>query len=258
MKKKILVSLSSVVLLGTLATMTSAKVEASEWVPNTPDMLKIESGQTSYTLVFGDTLWAISQRVNLTVQTLADINGINLNNGEQYYLPVGRVIHFNGNKVTVTDNNGKVVSSTIVTDEQKVNSNQNVGETVNPAITTPIDNEETTTTENSTDNSGDTSTVPSEPVTPTEPEVTEPSTPTEPSNPGEGGTTDPSEPTEPTIPEGPYEGTIIPGVNNGDVGTWTDKEAMMAYIENNWDAVSGGKNDYSMTTNGYGWIAVFY
>lgn len=256
MKNKLLLSLTCSLIIGGL-TLVNESAEASEWRANLPESLNIQDGQSSYTLVFGDTLWAISQRVNLTVQTLADINGINLNNGEQYLLPVGRVIHFNGNQVTVTDNNGSVVSSTIVTDEQKVNSNQNVGETVDPSITTPTTNEETTTTENSTDTSEDTSTVPSEPITPTEPEVTEP--PTEPSNPGEeGGTTEPSEPTEPTIPEGPYSGTIIPGANNGDVGTWTDKDAMMAYIEENWDAVSGGKNDYSMTTNGYGWIAVFY
>lgn len=264
MKKKILMSLSSVLLLGTLATMSNTKVEAAEWVPNTPDVLKIENGQTSYTMILGDTLWAISQRVNLTVQTLADINGINLNNGEQYFLPVGRVIHFNGNKVTVKDNSGNVVSSTVVTDDQKVNPNQNVGETVDNSVT-----------ESQTPDNGSIE----KPVKPTQPEEnvdgngenTEPGDggntdggdvgTTDPGDGentggGDGGTTDPGDGNE--IPDGPYAGTIIPGANNGAVGTWTDKNAMMDYIENNWDAVSGGLNDYSMTTNGFGWIAMFY
>lgn len=267
MKKKLLLSLSTAMFLGGLAVSTNTRVEAAEWVPNTPQMLNIKSGQTSYTLVFGDTLWAISQRVNLTVQTLADINNINLGTGEQYFLPVGRIIYFNGDKVTVKESNGNVISETVITDDQKVNPNQNVGETVDNSITdsSSSDNSSTETplkpsspSDNGNENGG---------VTPTEPTIPEeggnteePSNPSEGSNedgnteePGNGGEEPGSE-----IPEGPYVGTIIPGVNNGDVGTWTDKNAMMEYIENNWDAVSGGLNDYSMTTNGYGWIVMFY
>ncbi|EGO9037492.1 LysM peptidoglycan-binding domain-containing protein [Enterococcus faecalis] len=274
MKKKILISLSTAMLLGGLAVTTNTKVEAAEWVPNSPEMLNIESGQTSYTLVFGDTLWAISQRVNLTVQTLADMNNINLGTGEQYFLPVGRIIYFNGDKVTVKESNGNVVSETVVTDEQKVNPNQNVGETVDNLITEPNTNDNNSTEKPSNPSEGgDEGQTPVEPSNPGD-SGNGGETPTEPSNPDDGGNTGGGETTDPgeggetgggegenpgsEIPEGPYAGTIIPGENNGDVGTWTDKNAMMDYIENNWDAVSGGRNDYSMTTNGYGWIAMFY
>lgn len=254
---------------------------SSTWVANAPESLKIKKGQTSYTLALGDTLWAISQRTNITVETLASINNIDLSKGEQYFLPVGRVIQFDGNKVVVTEPNGNVVSETIIKDEQKVNPQQNVGEPVKP-----LKPNETGINDNSTENGDNDSTESGSTEGETTPEnsggnegseagettdtETGGETPTEPSNP-EGGNTGGGETTDPgetgggegenpgsEIPEGPYSGTIIPGVNNGAVGTWTDKNEMMDYIENNWDAVSGGLNDYSMTTNGYGWIAMFY
>ncbi|HBI2045572.1 TPA: LysM peptidoglycan-binding domain-containing protein [Enterococcus faecalis] len=269
---------------------TSVHATTATWIANSPEEIAIKEGQKSYTLVLGDTLWAISQRTNITVETLANINNIDLSKGEQYFLQVGRVIHFDGNKVVVTDPNGNVVSETIIKDEQKVNPDQNVGETVKPS--SPNLNGNNNSSENS-GNEGQTPVEPSNPSdnggnggeTPVEPSTpgdngnggnggetpVEPSTPggneggnteepggetpTDPSNPGDGGNTEnPGN----EIPNGPYAGTIIPGANNGAVGTWTDKNAMMDYIENNWDAVSGGLNDYSMTTNGYGWIAMFY
>ncbi|EGO9190528.1 LysM peptidoglycan-binding domain-containing protein [Enterococcus faecalis] len=252
------------------------------WIANSPEAILIKEGQKSYTLVLGDTLWAISQKTNITVETLANINNIDLSKGEQYFLPVGRVIHFDGNKVVVTEPNGNVVSETIINDEQKVNPDQNVGEIVKPSSPSLNGNN------NSSENSGnETPVTPSNPSeggaegqTPVEP--SNPSdnggnggeTPVEPSNPGDNGNggetpTDPSNPGECGNTEEPgnggeepgekvYAGEYIDGVNNGDVGTWTDKNAMMDYIENNWDAVSGGRDDYSMTTNGYGWIAMFY
>lgn len=287
MNKKIIALSSTLILGATFMASTSVNATTANWKANSPESILIKEGQKSYTLVLGDTLWAISQRTNITVETLASINNIDLSKGEQYFLPVGRLIHFDGNKVIVMEPNGNVVSETIINDEQKVNPQQNVGEPVktlkpnengnNNNSTESGDNGSTdsestegeTTPENSGGNEGGGTGETTDPETGGE-------TPTEPSNPGEGGNTGGNEggetPTDPTdpgeggnteepgneIPEGPYEGTIIPGVNNGAVGTWTDKNAMMAYIENNWDAVSGGKNDYSMTTNGYGWIAIFY
>nr|WP_318652979.1 LysM peptidoglycan-binding domain-containing protein [Enterococcus sp. S23] len=250
--KKILVTsvVSSSVLFGIL--LASNESYAASWTANTPEMLKIQDGQTSYTMVLGDTLWAISQRTNLTVQALAAINGINLTLGEQYLLPVGRTIYFDGNTVIVKEANGNVVSETIVTDKQKVNPDQNVGESVNPIVTTPpvitpevpINPVEPVEPTNPT--------TPVKPVDPTEP--TTPVEPTDPTNPVE-----PTEPTDPEVPEGPYVGAQIPGVENGLVGTYTDDMALMDAMDAYKLAndLHGSDWDYVILNNGYGFYAVW-
>lgn len=270
MNKKIIALSSTLILGATFMASTSVNATTANWKANSPESILIKEGQKSYTLVLGDTLWAISQRTNITVETLANINNIDLSKGEQYFLPVGRLIHFDGNKVIVMEPNGNVVSETIINDEQKVNPQQNVGEPVKPLkpnengnnnnSTESGDNGSTdsestegeTTPENSGGNEGGGTGETTDPETGGE-------TPTDPSNPGDGGNTGGNEGGNTEEPgEKVYAGEYIDGVNNGDVGTWTDKNAMMDYIENNWDAVSGGRDDYSMTTNGYGWIAMFY
>lgn len=250
--KKILVTslVSGSVLFGIL--LASNESYAASWTANTPEMLKIQDGQTSYTMVLGDTLWAISQRTNLTVQALADINGINLTLGEQYLLPVGRTIYFDGNTVIVKEANGNVVSETIVTDEQKVNPDQNVGESVNSIVTTPpvitpevpINPVEPVEPTNPT--------TPVKPVDPTEP--TTPVVPTDPTNPVE-----PTEPTDPEVPEGPYVGAQILGVENGIVGTYTDEVALMDAMDDYKLAhdLHGSEWDYLILNNGYGFYAVW-
>lgn len=240
--KKILVTslVSGSVLFGIL--LASNESYAASWTANTPEMLKIQDGQTSYTMVLGDTLWAISQRTNLTVQALADINEINLTLGEQYLLPVGRTIYFDGNTVIVKEANGNVVSETIVTDEQKVNPDQNVGESVNPIVTTPP----VITPE-----------VPINPVEPVEPtNPTTPVEPTDPTNPVEP--VDPT-PTEPEVPDGPYVGAQLPGVPNGVVGTYTDDMALMDAMDAYKLAndLHGADWDYVILNNGYGFYAVW-
>lgn len=65
---------------------------ADSWTANNSDQIEIAVGQTSYTLKRGDTLWALSQKINLTVEALAKFNNIDLANGEDRRLPVGRVI----------------------------------------------------------------------------------------------------------------------------------------------------------------------
>lgn len=254
MKKALVTSLVSTAILGggLLFGQTS---EATSWTANLPNTIQLVEGQTSYTMVLGDTLWAISQRTNLTVQTLADINSVNLSLGEQYKLPVGRTIYFNGDKVTVKNGAGDVVSETIITDQQKVNPNQNPGEVVDPSI-----DESTRTPETNTGEETDTSTQPTTPETPVNPEGNNGTDggekPVEPGKPVE-----PEKPVDPEEPEKVYAGDIIPGVENGAVGTWTDKNAMIAYIEANWTTnIENGTwtENYSMTHNGYGWIALFY
>lgn len=97
-----------------------ANVYAEEWSANAPESIQIESGATSYTLKNGDTLWAISQVTNIKVETLAEINNIDLNSGEQYSLEIGRIIYFDGNHVTVRDSNGNVIADKVLDDNDKV------------------------------------------------------------------------------------------------------------------------------------------
>ena len=212
-------------------------------------MLKIQDGQTSYTMILGDTLWAISQRTNLTVQALADINGINLNLGEQYLLPVGRTIYFDGNTVIVKEINGNVISETVVSDEQKVNPNQDIGVTVDPSVTTPIIPASPVVPDTSVKPA-----IPTEPTKPVEPtNPIDPVDPTEPINPVE-----PTDP-EPELPQPPYTGTQITGVENGIIGTYSDETALMDAMDAYKLAndLHGSDWDYVILNNGYGFYAVW-
>ncbi|MGG5340991.1 LysM peptidoglycan-binding domain-containing protein [Enterococcus sp. AZ192] len=250
MKKRLFLSLTSVALFGVLVIGTGIETEATtNWSPNSPDMIQIKDGEKSYTLVLGDTLWAISQRTNLTVQTLAEVNSIDLSKGEQYFLPVGRVIYFEGDVVTVKDNQGNVINETTITDENKVNPNQGVGETVNPSVTEP-----TTGTETPPTSGGEVVApeVPTNPIAPVEP--TDPAKPVDPVDP-----VDPTDPEEPEVPEGPYVGAQIPGVANGIIGTYTDDTALMDAMDDYKLAndLHGSDWDYLILSNGYGWYAVW-
>ncbi|PZL76720.1 hypothetical protein CI088_02425, partial [Enterococcus plantarum] len=101
-----------------------ANVYADNWTANNPESIQIESGATSYTLKNGDTLWAISQVTNIKVETLAEINNINLNSGEQYNLEIGRIIYFDGNHITVKDKDGNIVADKVLNDTDKVDSSK--------------------------------------------------------------------------------------------------------------------------------------
>ncbi|MHC5253136.1 LysM peptidoglycan-binding domain-containing protein [Listeria kieliensis] len=105
-------------------------VLASNWKANTPDQIHIQKGQKSYQLRWGDTLWGISQKVNIKVDKLAEINKIDLAKKEEYSLPVGRTIEFAGAVATVKDTTGKVVAKSKIEKQDKVNPNQPVGSSV--------------------------------------------------------------------------------------------------------------------------------
>ncbi|MBO0446581.1 MucBP domain-containing protein [Enterococcus ureilyticus] len=114
--------LFSTLLVGEMSIQTS--VYAEEWSANAPESIQIESGATSYTLKEGDTLWAISQVTNIKVETLAEINNIDLSSGEQYSLEIGRVIYFDGNHVTILDKDGNIVADKVLNDNDKVDSSK--------------------------------------------------------------------------------------------------------------------------------------
>ncbi|HEM6281343.1 TPA: LysM peptidoglycan-binding domain-containing protein [Streptococcus suis] len=76
-----------------VATFGVASVASADtWVANSPESILIVPGQTTYELKLGDTLWAISQKINTTVENLAELNGIDLLVGEEKRLSVGRKI----------------------------------------------------------------------------------------------------------------------------------------------------------------------
>ncbi|MBO0467493.1 MucBP domain-containing protein [Enterococcus plantarum] len=114
--------LFSTLLVSGFAIQTN--VYADNWTANNPESIQIESGATSYTLKNGDTLWAISQVTNIKVETLAKINNIDLNSGEQYSLEVGRVIYFDGNHITVKDKGGNIIADKVLDDNDKVDSSK--------------------------------------------------------------------------------------------------------------------------------------
>lgn len=114
--------LFSTLLVSGLAIQTNAY--ADNWTANSPESIQLEDGATSYTLKNGDTLWAISQITNIKVETLAEINNIDLASGEQYSLEIGRIIYFDGNHVTVRDSNGNVVADKVLDDTDKVDTNK--------------------------------------------------------------------------------------------------------------------------------------
>lgn len=114
--------LFSTILISGLTIQTNAY--ADNWTANSPDSIQIEDDATSYTLKEGDTLWAISQVTNIKVETLAEINNIDLASGDQYSLEIGRVIYFDGNHVVVKDSSGNVVADKVLDDSDKVDTSR--------------------------------------------------------------------------------------------------------------------------------------
>ncbi|WFA76040.1 MBL fold metallo-hydrolase [Streptococcus suis] len=124
LKNKHLKLLCSTALLTTLLSLGHV-ASADTWIANSPDSIQIEAGQTSYTLKKGDTLWALSQRINVTVEKLASFNAISLTAGEQYHLPIGLTVSWgidtNGKEtVTISGETQEIKSSDKIVTEQSV------------------------------------------------------------------------------------------------------------------------------------------
>ncbi|MGQ7462195.1 LysM peptidoglycan-binding domain-containing protein [Streptococcus suis] len=86
-----------------VATFGVASVASADtWVANSPESIQIVPGQSTYELKLGDTLWAISQKINSSVEELAQLIGINLLAGEEKRLSVGRQIVLPGAGVSTS------------------------------------------------------------------------------------------------------------------------------------------------------------
>jgi LysM repeat protein len=120
-------ALLAVVGIGAIAG--TVPVLASTWVANTPESIQIKENDTSYTMVYGDTLWAISMKINVNVRTLAAINNIDLAAGEEYHLAVGTVIKWDkqGNLVAETANGNQINTGLTTNDSNKIIPDKPIG-----------------------------------------------------------------------------------------------------------------------------------
>ncbi|HFU3829527.1 TPA: LysM peptidoglycan-binding domain-containing protein, partial [Streptococcus suis] len=113
-----------------VATFGVASVASADtWVANSPESIQLVPGQSTYELKPGDTLWAISQKINSSVEELAQLNGINLLAGEEKRLSVGRQIVLPGADVstsTVEKNQADEVTSDGVVNTNLSTANVNV------------------------------------------------------------------------------------------------------------------------------------
>lgn len=128
MKNQVIIGLVSLAGLCVAGLGFVDYAQANGWRANSPSEIQIVEGQKEYTMKLGDTLWSIGQKININHVRLAEINNINLNAGEEYRLPVGRVISFEGNVVTVRENDGSVSSQAIIRDSDKIDSSKPAGE----------------------------------------------------------------------------------------------------------------------------------
>lgn len=101
---------------------SSAEAWQATTVAEMGTRVKAEDGQ--YTFQNGDTFWAIGNAINIKPEKLMEWN--NFAQGTQYSVPIGTVIHWDGNHVTITDSNGNVVADKVISDMDKVNSSQPV------------------------------------------------------------------------------------------------------------------------------------
>ncbi|GEU14231.1 hypothetical protein QuyetLC_26850 [Bacillus anthracis] len=125
-KSSVLASLSIIALAGAVPAF------ASTWVANTPESIQIKENDTSYTMVYGDTLWAISVKINVNVQTLASINNIDLSAGEEYNLAIGTVIKWDkqGKLVAETSDGQPITDGIKANDSNKIIPDKPIGEDV--------------------------------------------------------------------------------------------------------------------------------
>ncbi|EME8125143.1 LysM peptidoglycan-binding domain-containing protein [Enterococcus faecium] len=238
---KILKVLAIGVTVGGIALATAhEKVDATEWTPRTVEQIKADMNGNEYTIVWGDTLSAISQATNQTVQSLAERNSIA--NVDLIY--AGNKLLFNGDVMTVQNPQGETIAQTVIQDSDKIDPTKPVGQPVQDTTSNNTTNSATqseatpsvdNTVANNTQTGGQTTgnagvTTPSIPEnnggttqTPTQPDNNQNGSnngQTTPSNPGNnnGGTTTPSEPSQPdnggtTTPEEPYP--LVPYTGTG-------------------------------------------
>ena len=137
------------VVVGGISLAVGTQAHAEAWTPRTVDQIKADIAKTNgkeYTIVWGDTMWGISQATNLTVQKLADINKIA--NVDLIY--AGNKLVFEGNVVSVENGKGDTVAQTVIQPEDKVDPKKPVGQSVQGKDTTSNKEADNKTDKNAT------------------------------------------------------------------------------------------------------------
>lgn len=137
------------VVVGGISLAVGTQAHAEAWTPRTVDQIKADIAKTNgkeYTIVWGDTMWGISQATNLTVQKLADINKIA--NVDLIY--AGNKLVFEGSVVSVENGKGDTVAQTVIQPEDKVDSKKPVGQPVQGKDTTSNKKADNKTDKNAT------------------------------------------------------------------------------------------------------------
>lgn len=113
-----------VLLLGCTLLFCPDNARGTVWEANSIETIrtKLKAGQNSYTFEEGDTFYNIGLAVNVKWQTLMALNGFE--EGSQYTVPVGTTITFDGSKITVTDQNGSVISKKELGEEDKLDPSE--------------------------------------------------------------------------------------------------------------------------------------
>ncbi|RXA64784.1 LysM peptidoglycan-binding domain-containing protein [Enterococcus casseliflavus] len=167
---KTLALLATIFTAGALSNQVSASEEtaspisASVWVARTPEQIKADITGNEYTIVWGDTLSAISKATNITIERLAQWN--NIYNIDLIY--AGNKLVFDGNVVSLKDAEGNTISQAVIQDTDKIDPTKPIGggSNTNPGNSNNGSNVSTKPTPPATDNgSGDGSTKPTPPAT---------------------------------------------------------------------------------------------
>lgn len=121
---------STILFMGGLVCLALPQtVAATEgtWTANTVEQSKarIKPDDKSITMEKGDTVWNIGLAINTKnpMELLFD-NGFK--ESEQYTIPVGTVIQFDGNRVTVISLDGQIIGDKIVDDSQKFDASKTI------------------------------------------------------------------------------------------------------------------------------------
>lgn len=108
---KILKVLAIGITVGGMAlAIHTEKAEAAEWSPRSAEQIKAEISGNKYTIVWGDTLSAISEATNITVEKLAEWNSIS--NVDLIF--AGNTISWDGNVATMENAQGDTISQAVI------------------------------------------------------------------------------------------------------------------------------------------------
>lgn len=162
MKMTKLVSMSTIaatVLSGLV--LAASPVQAATWTARKPAEIQITKGQKVYTIKWGDTLWAISQRTNITIAKLAQLNGV----ANPSFIMTGATLTLDWSQAgtataTMTAPDGTVTGQSTIQQQDKVDPAKSVGTTVSGSKVTQAAGQ----TASSATNEQSSTSTPSEPA----------------------------------------------------------------------------------------------